>query len=106
MATVTGGLTGAFVVTFFGDKIRTFLHKNRPVKDEVKRHPILARIWKKYGTGGLGFLGTITVGAPISIALGTGLNVNLKKLLIWCCMGVVLRCTLFTIIGFYGVQLM
>ena len=105
LASITGGLAGAFTVTFFGDRISAFFHKKKPVKDEAKKHPALARIWNKYGIVGLGLLGTISVGAPISIAVGTGLNVNLKKLLIWCCIGVITRCTLFTIIGHYGLQL-
>jgi len=76
LASLTGGLAGAFAATFFGDRIRTFFHKNRPPKEETKRHPVITRIWSKYGIAGLGFLGTMTVGAPISIAVGTGLNVN------------------------------
>lgn len=104
-ASVTGGLAGAFAATFFGDKIRAFFHKKRPVKEEAKKHPRIARLWTKYGMVGLGFLGTMTVGAPISIAIGTGLNVNLRKLLAWCCVAVLVRCMLFTIIGYYGLKL-
>ncbi len=105
-ASVTGGLAGAFVATFFGDKIRAFFHKKKPAKEPVKKHPVITRLWDKYGLVGLGFLGTLTVGAPISIAVGTGLNVNLKKLLTWCCIGIVVRCILFTIIGYYGLKLL
>ena len=105
-ASVTGGLAGAFAATFFGDRIRAFFHKKRPVKDEPSKHPVITRLWNKYGLVGLGFLGTLTVGAPISIAVGTGLNVNLKKLLTWCCIGVITRCILFTIIGYYGLKLL
>jgi membrane protein YqaA with SNARE-associated domain len=104
-ASVTGGLAGAFVSAFFGDKIRAFFHKNRAPKDETKRHPLIARLWDKYGMFGLGFLGTMTIGAPICIAVGTALNVDIKKLLVWCCVGVVTRCILFTIIGYYGMKL-
>ncbi|MBC7873765.1 MAG: small multi-drug export protein [Ferruginibacter sp.] len=104
-ASVTGGLAGAFVAAFFGDKIRAFFHKKKPAGDETKKHPVITRLWNRFGMVGLGFLGTITVGAPISIAVGTALNVNLKKLLTWCCIGVVTRCILFTIIGYYGLKL-
>lgn len=104
-ASVIGGLVGVFVATFLGDKIRAFFHKKKPGSSETKRHPVITRIWNKYGIVGLGILGTITVGAPISIAVGTGLNVNLKKLLVWCCIGVITRCIIFTIIGYYGAQL-
>ena len=105
-ASVTGGLLGVFVATFLGDKIRKFIYKNKTKKeDSVTKHPMLLKIWNKYGIIGLGFFGTMSVGAPVSIAVGTGLNANLKKLLVWCCIGVLCRCVLFTLIGFYGLQL-
>ncbi|MDZ4794213.1 MAG: small multi-drug export protein [Bacteroidota bacterium] len=104
-ASISGGLAGAFAATFFGDKIRAFFHKKRPAKEETKKHPVITRLWNKYGMVGLGLLGTMTVGAPISIAVGTGLNVNLKKLLVWCCIGVIARCCIFTLIGYYGLKL-
>ena len=104
-ATITGGLIGVFVAAFLGDKIRAFFYKNKPVKEKQNKHPVIYRIWNKYGIIGLGFLGTLSVGAPISIAIGTGLNANLKKLLTWCCIGVVARCMLFTMVGHYGLQL-
>ena len=104
-ASVTGGLIGVFVAAFLGDKIRSFFHKNKPVKKQENKHPVIHRIWNKYGIIGLGFLGTLSVGAPISIAVGAGLNANLKKLLTWCCIGVLTRCVLFTLIGYYRLQL-
>jgi membrane protein YqaA with SNARE-associated domain len=104
-ASLTGGLVGAFVAAFLGDKIRAFFHKKRPQKDETKKHPVIARLWQKYGIIGLGLIGTFTVGAPVSIAVGTGFNANLKKLLAWCCIGVFIRCSVFTIIGYYGLKL-
>lgn len=105
LASISGGLAGVVVATFLGDKIRAFFHKKKPAVNETKKHPVITRIWNKYGIVGLGLLGTVTVGAPISIAVGTGLNVNLKKLMAWCCIGVLARCILFTTIGYYGAQL-
>jgi membrane protein YqaA with SNARE-associated domain len=104
-ASIAGGLAGAIVAAFFGDKIRAFFHKKRTPKEETKKHPVITKLWNKYGIAGLGILGTFTVGAPISIAVGTGLNVNLKKLLLWCCLGVIIRCGVFSAIGYYGLQL-
>jgi membrane protein YqaA with SNARE-associated domain len=104
-ASITGGLTGVFVAAFLGDKIRAFFSKNKPVKEKPNKHPMMHRIWNKYGIIGLGFLGTLSVGAPISIAIGTGLNSNLKKLLSWCCIGVISSCMLFTLVGYYGLKL-
>lgn len=104
-ASVAGGLAGVFVAAFLGDKIRAFFYKKKQVEEKKSSHPMVHRLWNKYGIIGLGFLGTMSVGAPISIAVGVGLNANLKKLLTWCCIGVIIRCVLFTVIGFYGLQL-
>ena len=63
------------------------------------------KLWNKFGIIGLGLIGTFTVGAPASIGVGVGLNVNINKLAIWCCLGVLIRCVVFTIIGYYGMKL-
>lgn len=106
-ASVTGGLTGVFVTAFLGDKIRVFFSRyKKPVKKEKKTTTLAHRISAKYGIIGLGFLGTITVGAPISIVVGVGLDVPLKKLLVWCCLGVITRCTVFVLAGHYGLKLL
>lgn len=104
-ASVTGGLAGVFVAAFLGDKIRAFFNKNKAPKVDKPKHPMLYRIWNKYGIIGLGFVGTMSVGAPVCIALGVALNANLPKLLTWCCIGVVTRCIVFTLIGYYGLKL-
>ena len=104
-SSVTGGLAGVFIAGFLGDKIKEWLHKKKPAKPETEKHPMIVKLWNKYGIIGLGFLGTLSVGAPISIAVGVGLRANFKKLITWCCIGVVVRCILFTLIGYYGVQL-
>jgi membrane protein YqaA with SNARE-associated domain len=105
-ASFTGGLLGVYVSAFLGDKIRTIFYKNKPKKEIAdKKQAMLLVLWKKYGVIGLGFFGTFSVGAPISIAVGTGLNADLKKLATWCSLGVLIRCLLFTLIGFYGLKL-
>jgi membrane protein YqaA with SNARE-associated domain len=106
-ATLTGGIIGVFVAAFLGDKIRKFFRKNKQEKrvDTKTKHPRIHRIWNKYGIIGLGFLGTVLVGAPITIATGVTLNADIKKLVTWCCIGVLTRCIVFTIIGHYSVQL-
>lgn len=106
-ASFTGGLLGVYVSAFLGDKIRTIFYKNKPKKEVAdKKQAMLLVLWKKYGVIGLGFFGTFSVGAPISIAVGTGLNADLKKLATWCCVGVLTRCIVFTLIGYYGLQLL
>lgn len=104
-ASLIGGVVGVFVVAFLGDKIRALLYKNKPAQEKTHKHPVLFKIWNKYGIIGLGFFGTFMVGAPVSIAAGVGLNANINKLVIWCCAGVLSRCIIFTLIGHYGLKL-
>jgi len=104
-ASITGGLAGVFIAAFLGDKIRSFVSKYKKKKEEKPKTGLVYRIWDKYGIIGLGFLGTITVGAPVSIAVGVGFNAPLKKLITWCCLGVITRCLVFTVVGYHGAKL-
>lgn len=105
LATIAGGLSGVFVTAFLGDKLRRLFTKKRAVQEPKPKTGIGYRIWNKYGIIGLGVLGTMTIGGPASIAIGLGFNASLQRLLTWCCIGVVARCLLFTLIGHYGAQL-
>ena len=104
-SSLAGGLVGVFVAAFLGDKIRAFINRYKKVKEEKPKTGLIYRIWDKYGIIGLGFLGTMTVGAPVSLAVGVGFNVPMKRLITWCCLGVFVRCALFTTIGHFGMQL-
>jgi membrane protein YqaA with SNARE-associated domain len=106
-ASTIGGLVGVFVAAFLGDKIRLFIYRfKKPAPPKPKKTDSLAyRLWNKYGIIGLGFLGTMTIGAPISLAVGVGLNAPLKKLITWCCVGVLVRCAVFTAIGHFGLKI-
>ncbi len=104
-ASLTGGLAGVFVAAFLGDKIRALISRYKKPKEEKPKEGLIYRIWNKYGIIGLGFLGTMTVGAPVSLAVGVGFNAPLKKLVTWCCIGVLVRCALFTTIGHFGMKL-
>lgn len=104
-ATITGGLAGVFVAAFLGDRIRRFFTRKRKQRDEKPKTGLAHRLWDKYGTIGLGFLGTMTVGAPASLAVGFSMGASTKTLVTWCCVGVIARCTLFTTIGHFGVQM-
>ena len=103
-SSVIGGLAGVFIAAFLGDKIRNFFSQNKEPKEKPATS-LVYRLWNKYGIIGLGFLGTMTVGAPVSLAVGIGLKAPLQKLITWCCIGVITRCIVFTLIGHYGMKL-
>ena len=104
---VLGGLIGVFVAAYLGDIIRKWVSKFRKTKiDIVTKEPgFVLKIWQKYGVSGLGLLGTMSVGAPISIGIGVSFNVPTNKMVFWCSLGVLLRCAIFTAIGYYGLKL-
>lgn len=104
LASVIGGLTGLFVAAFLGDRIMRFFDKKKG-KEAPPKTGLIYRIWNKYGIIGLGLLGTITVGAPLSLAVGIGFKAPLQKLITWCCIGIIARCSAFTLIGYYGLKL-
>lgn len=104
---VWGGLIGVFVAAYLGDIIRKWVSKFRKniVNKETKEPGFVLKIWQKYGVIGLGLLGTMSVGAPISIGIGVSFNVPTNKMVFWCSLGVVLRCAIFTAVGYYGLKL-
>lgn len=106
LASLIGGIVGVYVAAFLGDRIKAFFarYRKKP-KVEKEKTGLIYRIWDKYGVIGLGFFGTMTVGAPVSIAVGYSFNVSAAKLLTWCCIGVLTRCALFTALGHYGLKL-
>lgn len=104
-ASIAGGLAGVFIAAFLGDKIRNLISKYKKKKEEKPKTGLVYKIWNKYGIIGLGLLGTITVGAPVSIAVGVGFNAPLQKLITWCCIGVITRCLFFTVVGYHGAKL-
>jgi membrane protein YqaA with SNARE-associated domain len=99
LASIVGGLIGAFVAAFLGERIRLWISRYRKPKKAKEKTGLVYRIWEKYGLIGLGLLGTMTVGVPISMAVGVGFNVSLRQLLFWCCLGVLLRSVLITFLG-------
>ena len=103
-ASLVGGIAGVFVAAFLGDKIKAFLAKYRKPAPEKPKHGFIFTLWNKYGINGLGLLGTFFLGAPIAIAVGVGFKVSLEKLIPLCCIAVLARCVIYTLIGHFGTQ--
>jgi hypothetical protein len=106
IATLVGGITGVFIAAFLGDKIKIFLARFKRIKPEndvfVATKPLGAKakimraLWDKYGVFGVGFIGTLLLGAPISIGIGYGFGVPAKQLVKLCLIAVVIRSVLYS----------
>ena len=100
ICTMIGGVVGAFISLFLGQKIEnwinTYLRKN---KEPKPKKGLLFRIWNKYGEWGLSILGTMFFGAPATIGIAVGFNANIKRMFPVIVIIVVVRCFTFTFLG-------
>ena len=96
-STLTGGIAGVFIAAYLGVRIEKFINeKIRKNKVPKPKTGLIYKIWHKYGLYGIGILGTFFLGAPAAIAVGTGFNADMKKLVKICLVMVVVRCFAFT----------
>jgi membrane protein YqaA with SNARE-associated domain len=99
ITTLLGGIAGVLVSIFLGDKITLLISKYRkpkPVEKLSKSKLILNNLWAKYGQFGVGFIGTLVVGAPVSIGVAVGFGAQIKTLIWYCIAGVLVRCVVFS----------
>lgn len=102
VASLVGGIIGVFVFIFLGDKISAFLARfKKPKEEDSHKEPsartkLLNNLWQKYGKFGIGFIGTLLVGAPISIGIGVGFGVKVKELLTYCIIAVIIRSVVYS----------
>ena len=96
-STLAGGIAGVFIAAFLGVRIEKFINlRIRKNKLPKPKTGLIYKIWHKYGLYGIGILGTFFLGAPAAIAVGTGFNADMKKLVRICLVTVVVRCFAFT----------
>jgi membrane protein YqaA with SNARE-associated domain len=93
IATLIGGISGVFISVFLGEKISEFIAKFKKPKEkkETATSKLLNNLWAKYGKFGIGFIGTLLVGAPVSIGVGVGFGVQVKQMMTYCLVAVVIR---------------
>ncbi len=98
LATLAGGISGIYISVFLGERISNFIAKFRKPKPkkETTASRILNSLWAKYGKFGVGFIGTLLVGAPLSIAVGVGFGVQVRQMITYCLIAVIIRCIAFS----------
>jgi membrane protein DedA with SNARE-associated domain len=103
LLSITGGISGLFVVVFFGDKIRNKIikihgHENK----EKKKETLIQKIWNKYGVIGLGIFSPLLTGAPFGAAIGITFGAKPSHLFFWTCTGIIIWSTILTLAGYFG----
>ena len=98
ISTLIGGISGVFVSIFLGETITNFIAKYKKPKETKpsRTKELLNKLWRNYGQFGVGFIGTLLVGAPVSIAVAVGFGAEVKRLLWHFLAAVVIRCVLFS----------
>lgn len=104
-ATASGGLLSVLGLYFSGNKIKKLILGKNPNTSQSKKALRIKRIFNKFGTPGLGILGTLLFGQIMTVLLGLLLVKSEKKFLLWILAGTVLSSFLLTIIGNYSIEL-
>ena len=102
--TVLGATASAVIIFFFGNKIRNWIQQKRKSPSE-KKHRRVRQLFDKYGTGGLGLLGTLLIGPNATMLLGLIVVQSPRKLLLFTLIGVALWTLLLTLLGVFSIDL-
>jgi len=103
VAAAVGAILGASAVMFLGEQVQSWMLRRHRATPSGERHGRIGRIWRRYGTIGLGLLAPLLTGAPLGIALGLGLGAPPRRLLLWTGMGCVLWSTILTLAMAFGI---
>jgi len=102
LLTAGGATTSAVVLYFFGENIRKlFIKKNHKSKKENRAQ----RLFNKYGTAGLGFLGCLLMGPNMTLIVGLILVKSPRVLFLWTMAGIIIWTLVLTLMAKAGVYL-
>ncbi len=97
ISTLIGGIVGVLAAVFLGNQINKMISKFKKPKvvDENKapglKEKIVTILQNKFGSFGVGFIGTFLVGGPISMGIGLTLGIAPKKIMWYCLAAVAIR---------------
>lgn len=102
--TCLGALTGVFLMYFFGTGIEKYFLRFYSKKSKEKKQSNGRRIFEKYGTPGLGLIGTLFLGQPVVMIVGMVVVKEKKKFLFWVSIGTVIWSIALTALGAYSIE--
>jgi membrane protein DedA with SNARE-associated domain len=106
LMTSLGAITSAIVLYFFGSKIKGYLDARRKKKERIRKKESRAlRLFDRYGTAGLGFLGCLLMGPNMTMLIGLVIVKKPRKLLQWTIAGIVIWTLALVILGMVSIDL-
>jgi membrane protein DedA with SNARE-associated domain len=105
LMTSLGATLSAVILYFFGDRIRTFLASRRKKPRREKKDARAARLFEKYGTAGLGFLGCLLMGPNMTMLIGLLIVRSPRKLLYWTVAGILIWSVALTLLAMVSIDL-
>jgi membrane protein YqaA with SNARE-associated domain len=105
LMTILGALVGILTIFLLGSKVTTYILKRQEKKGKSKKSLRAGRLFGKYGTAGLGFIGTLIIGPNATMALGLIVVKSDKLLLGWTAIGVIVWTIVLTIVATYSIDL-
>lgn len=100
-----GSVFAVLALYFFGNQIKVFFARKKKNREPSKKTVKAQKIFEKYGSVGLGLLGTLFLGPNLTIILGLALVKSQKVFLWWTISGTIIWSLILTIIGFYSLEL-
>lgn len=102
LAAGLGSATGAIIAIFAGEGVRKlFLRGKKP--EDLKG--LTGAIVRK-GIPAVGLLGPFLIGATVSAAIGAGIGMKRRPLVIWMLIGITLWTVILTTLAAFGVSLL
>ena len=95
-------ITGAALVIWLIRPFSDFVHKHLSERDRRGRVKLIFRVWRRSGIPGLGVLGPLLVGPPLTIAVGMLLGALPKRLIAWTSLGIVIWTSFMLGLWYFG----
>jgi len=102
--TALGSITAVFIIYFSGEPFKQWLLKKYGAKKLDKKKGKFTAIMDRYGVIGLGLVGTGIIGPIVTIILGMILVSDVKRLLFFLIIGVIIWSAVLTFIGGLGLE--
>jgi membrane protein YqaA with SNARE-associated domain len=103
--TLSGSCTATMILYLLGDWVKKYIERRPGWVKMKKKQMKVERLMKKYGTVGLGMIGTITLGPSVTIITGLLLTGAKHKLLMWTIIGILLWTTVITTAAAAGLEI-